>query len=275
MRKNDKELREYKEQWQSLTYMIESGVPGTYEELRNALETEATGKGYTLAQIRGKKDTDDVVRYNQHYLHGYIKNLTKEVEENDQTWITHPKFTKFRINTTLNLIKQFDDGNYYNYNDNTIYGIKRLEFIMEALEANEKKIEYPIPSCGYGAIEHIVPPEHFKGNLYKRLYDSPMNLKRVPSEEMIVAMRTRGLRVEIRYYNSYIDLHQVPELQKYSVAYLRQAVRRDRVVAGWALGRSGFRQKTFKDLEKKAKENKLNMYELGWLKAEILDMDEY
>ena len=45
MRKKDKELKEYREQWQSLTYMIESGVPGSYEDLRNDLETEATNKG--------------------------------------------------------------------------------------------------------------------------------------------------------------------------------------------------------------------------------------
>lgn len=260
MRKKDKELKEYREQWQSLTYMIESGVPGSYEDLRNDLETEATNKGYTLAQLRGT-GVEDIV-HTTGYIRNYMKQLYETIEDDRDAWVV---YKKCQVSIMYNFIRTFHDGEYILLKGKTIKGKPRLDFIMEALEANKKKIEHRIPSCGYGKVEHIVPRDEFVGKLDDVLYDSPLNLQRVPAGEIILAMRTRGLRVEFRYFSKYEQLAELPELQKYSRTYIRQAVREERQVAGWSLGRISNVFDT-EELETIVEENRLLMEDLGWLK---------
>lgn len=262
MRKDRKILKEYKERLEQLQYCIDVGLEGDYEQQRDKLIDEWVKLGNDPSLLLKVVKKDDVISYSPGYLKSFMKKALLQVMDDPTTWVYH---NGYQVNTRYNFIRQFHEGEYIMLQEGrTVNGVRRTDFIMEALENNKHKVDYKVPSCGYGRIRHIASRGEFKGNLDKKLFDSPLNLMRVPEGDTIVAMRTKGQRVEVHYYNSYESLHQHKDLKKYTLSYVRQAVRNERKLGDWYLAKidNAF---DISIIEQRAEESRELMEELGWL----------
>lgn len=264
MRRKDKALKEYRSKIKDLQIAIDSGVEGRFEEQIEELKEEWVRMGYDLALLETPKGSHQST--SSHKVKKAMQQALDEAMDDRTSWVPHEGFL---VHTIYNFIRQFHNGEYILIKGRRINGKPRLEFIMEALEANQKKVEYLIPSCGYGKVEHIVPREEFKDILDTKVYDSPINLKRVPDEgSMVVAIRNLEGRRKVYYCYNYGQVAELPGLQNYSKAYIRQSVRQRRQIAGWDFYPGGDIGEDIRLVEERATENRYIMEnELGWLRG--------